>query len=69
MNSEIIFIVEEAAEGGYTAHALGQSIFTEADTLPELRENVREAVVTHYDDGKQPQIIRLHYVKEELLKV
>ena len=69
MNSEIIFVVEEAPEGGFIAKALGQSIFTEADTLPELRENVREAVITHYDDGKQPNIIRLHFVKEELIKV
>jgi hypothetical protein len=29
---EIIFLVEEAPEGGYTARALGYSIFTEADT-------------------------------------
>lgn len=69
MDSEIIFVVEEAPEGGYTAKALGQSIYTEADNLPELRENVREAVVTHYDEGKQPSIIRLHFVKEELIKV
>jgi len=69
MDSEIIFIVEEAPEGGYMAKALGQSIFTEADTLAELRENVREAVLTHYDDEKQPQIIRLHFVKEELIRV
>ena len=69
MNSEIIFVVEEAPEGGYTAKALGQSIFTEAATLPDLRENVREAVLTHYDESNQPTIIRLHFVKEELIKV
>ena len=69
MDSEITFIVEEDLEGGYTAKALGQSIFTAADSLQELRENVREAVMTHYDEGKQPAMIRLHFVKEELIKV
>ena len=54
--SEIIFLVEEAAEGGYIARALGQSIFTEADTLEQLRDAVR----CHFDDGAAPQIIRSH---------
>ena len=30
---EIVFVVEEAPEGGYTARALGESIFTEGDSL------------------------------------
>ena len=34
--TELIMLVEPAPEGGYTARALGESIFTEADTLPEL---------------------------------
>jgi len=63
MNPEIIFVVEEALEGGYTAKALGESIYSEAETLPELRDNVKEAVLTHFDEGKQPAIIRLHFVK------
>jgi predicted RNase H-like HicB family nuclease len=65
--NEIIFLIEEAAEGGYTARALGESIFTDADTLDELRTNVRNAVACHFDDEKAPQIIRLHYVREEIL--
>jgi predicted RNase H-like HicB family nuclease len=65
--SEIIFLVEEAAEGGFTARAAGDSIFTEADTLEELRKNVREAVECHYDDGQAPKVIRLHIVREEIL--
>lgn len=69
MNSEVIFIVEEAIEGGYTAKALGESIFSDAETLQELRENVKEAVLTHFDEGKQPSIIRLHFIKEELIKI
>jgi hypothetical protein len=67
MASEILFLVEEAPEGGYLAQALGHSIFTEADTWEELRQAVRDAVQCHFDPGSQPQIIRLHAVREEVL--
>jgi predicted RNase H-like HicB family nuclease len=67
--TEILFTVEEAAEGGFTAQAVGHSIFTEADTLEELRQNVREAVECHFDDGKAPKLIRLHIVRDEVLTV
>lgn len=65
--NEIIFMVEEAVEGGYIASALGASIVTEADTLPELREMVRDAVQCHFDQGEAPGIIRLHFVREEVI--
>ena len=65
--SEIIFLVEEADEGGFTARAANHSIFTEADTLDELRQNVREAIDCHFDDGQAPKVIRLHIVREEIL--
>ena len=45
MNIELIFLVEEALEGGYTARAFGESIFTEGDTLEELKTNIREATI------------------------
>ncbi len=67
--SELIFVVEEAPEGGYTARALGESIFTEADTLPELQANVRDAVRCHFDEGAAPKVVRLHFVREQLLAV
>jgi hypothetical protein len=67
--NEIIFLVEEAPEGGLTARALGQSIFTEAETLEDLRRNIREAVQCHFQDGNGPKIVRLHYVREEVLAV
>ena len=67
--NEIIFVVEDAPEGGYTARALGESIFTEADDLPALREQIRDAVRCHFDEGESPRIIRLHLVREELLAV
>jgi hypothetical protein len=65
--NEIIFLIEEAAEGGYTARALGESIFTEADTLEQLRGQIRDAVHCHFDEGKAPKIIRLHFVREEVM--
>ena len=67
--NEIFFLVEEAPEGGYAAKALGESIFTEADTLEELHANVRDAVRCHFDEGKAPKMIRLHFVHEEVLAV
>jgi hypothetical protein len=65
--NELIFLVEEAPEGGFTPRALGQSIFTEAESLEELRRNVRDAVQCHFDDGKAPKVIRLHFVRDEVL--
>jgi hypothetical protein len=56
---ELIFLVEDAPEGGYTARALGASIFTEADDLDSLREQVCDAVRCHFDEGQGPRVIRL----------
>ena len=63
---EIIFIVEESPEGGFIAKGLGVSIFTEGETMNELRTAVKEAVLCHFDDDKK-RIIRLHIVKEEVI--
>ena len=63
---ELIFLVEEAPEGGYTARALGASVFTEADDLETLRETVRDAVRCHFEDAERPRVIRLHFVREEV---
>lgn len=65
--SEVVFLVEDAPEGGLLARALGYSIYTEADTYDELREQVRDAVHCHFDDDDRPAVIRLHYVKDEIL--
>ena len=67
--NELIFLVEEAPEGGYSACALGASIFTEADDLAGLHAEVREAVRCHFDEGQRPRLIRLHFVREEVLAV
>jgi len=65
--NELIFLITDAPEGGYCARGLGESIFTEADTLEELRRNIREAVDCHFEDGQRPAVIRLHFVREEVL--
>lgn len=67
--SEIIFLVENAVEGGLTARALGESIFTEADDLESLREQIRDAVDCHFEEENKPKVIRLHFVREEVFAV
>jgi predicted RNase H-like HicB family nuclease len=70
MTSEIVFEVhEDEADGGFTAAALGHDIFTEGETVEELRANVRDAVQTHFGDsapGDMPRVIRLHFVRDEV---
>lgn len=65
--NEIIFLIEDAVEGGYTARALGESIFTEADDMDHLRSNIRDAVDCHFDAETKPKMIRLHFVSEEVI--
>lgn len=68
MSSEIIFEVTEVAEGGYIAVALGYGITTQADTAEELRAMVRDAVACYFDDSVEaPKLIRLHFVRDEVL--
>jgi len=68
--NELIFVVEEAAEGGYTARALGASIFTEAETLDELRSSILDSVRCHFEDERErPRMVRLHLVRDEVLPV
>ena len=69
MMNELIFVVEEAAEGGYTAKALGASIFTEADSLDELRTSILDAVRCHFGESERPKMVRLHLVRDEVLPV
>ena len=66
---ELIFEVMQEADGGYTAEALGESIFTQADSWEELKANVREAVQAFYFDSVPPASIRLHLVRDEVLAV
>ena len=65
--TEIVFSVQEAAEGGYEARALGHPIYTQADTLDELRAMVGDAVRCHFDSDSVPAAIRLRIVRDEVI--
>ncbi len=65
--SEIVFVVEDAPEGGLIVRAVGESIFTEADDMTQLHARAREAVRCHFDEGKASKLIRLHYVRDEVI--
>lgn len=65
MASEIIFYIEESLDGGYEARALGYDIFTDGDSEDELKTNIKDAVRCHFEDGEAPQIVKLHFVREE----
>ena len=67
MPSEIVFLVEESSKGGYEARALGHSIYTEADTLEEMKRAAADAVRCHFEEAEMPRVIRLHMVKEEVI--
>lgn len=64
--AELTFLVEDAPEGGFTARALEASIFTEAESLTELPNQLRDAVRCHFDDGHAPATIRARYKDREL---
>jgi predicted RNase H-like HicB family nuclease len=64
---EIIFILEEDPEGGFTARSLGFSIFTQGNTIDEMKEKIRDAIRCHFEKEEDiPKVIRLHQVKEEV---
>lgn len=64
---EIIFEVIDSPEGGYEARALGHSIYTDAESESELRTMVRDAVQCHFEAGNAPSVIRLHFVRDEVI--
>ena len=67
---ELIFEVREAEEVGYVARALGQAIFTEAETWQELRKSVLEVTSLHFEDApEKPKLIQLHFIKDELIAI
>jgi len=64
--AEIVFEITQESDGGYCAECLTESIFTEADDWDSLRKNVREAVAAYYFDGRMPERVRLHLVRDEV---
>ena len=69
IHSEIIFSVQESPEGGYEAQALGYPIFTQAESIDELKQMLRDAVACHFEERSRPNVIRLHMVKDEVIPV
>ncbi|MEQ1530543.1 MAG: 2-oxoisovalerate dehydrogenase [Methylococcales bacterium] len=65
--NEIIFLVEDAPEDGFTARALEASIYTDAANISDLHQKVREAVDCHFEPTDKPKMIRLHFVREEII--
>ncbi|AFZ52095.1 hypothetical protein [Dactylococcopsis salina] len=66
-STEIVFLVEDDPDGGYTASALNQSIFTEADDLQSLKVMIKDAVSCHFEESEtRPKLIRLHIVRDEV---
>ena len=65
--NEIIFVVEEAPEGGLNARAIGESIFTHGRDMQDLHARVRDAVRCHFESGAMPGVIRLHFTREEII--
>jgi predicted RNase H-like HicB family nuclease len=69
MPEEILFLVKESPEGGYEAYAPGYSIYTQGESLAELKQMVADAVRCHFDKEGAPSVVRLHLVKEEVITV
>jgi predicted RNase H-like HicB family nuclease len=65
--TEILFqIQEDAVDGGYVAQAIGAGITTQAESIPELKEMIADAIRCHFDNPNDiPRIVRLHFVKDE----
>ena len=68
-DAEIVFVVEQAAEGGFNARAIGESIFTQGESIEQIREAIREAVVCHFGDHALPKVIRLRIIQEEIVRL
>jgi len=65
--NEIIFLIEDDPEGGYSAKALGHSIYTQGESKEVLKRNITDAIECHFDKpGEIPKVVRLHYVHEEM---
>ena len=61
--------MEESPEGGFIELATGYSIFTEADEEIGLKANIKDAMMWHFDEDEMPKLIRLHFVKDEIIAI
>lgn len=67
--TELIFLIEDDPDGGYVARALETAIVTQGETFAELRDAIQDAVRCHFDDADRPRVLRLHYVRDEVLSI
>lgn len=68
--TEIIFeVTEDETDGGYSARALGYSIHTQGTNWEDLKAMVRDAVLCHFAEDSLPKVIRLHFVRDEVIAV
>ena len=66
--SELVFEITQEADGGFVAECLTESIFTQADSWDDLRQNVKDAVTAYYfDRPEKPSAIRFHLTRDEIL--
>ena len=65
MNNEIIFYIVESMDGGFEAKALGYSIFTEGETIEELKDNIKDSIFCHFGENEIPGVVKMHFVREE----
>lgn len=63
---ELIFIVEESTDGGFTAKCTSEPIFTQAEDWDALKKSVVDAVHCHFDDENK-RIIKLQITREEVI--
>ncbi len=61
-------VVRQRANG-YEARAVGEAIFTEGETIEKIKINVRDAVCCHFEEEDRPRIVRLHYVRNEVVAI
>lgn len=67
--SEVVFVVEEDEDGGFFAHAIGYAIVTQGDTLSEIQDMIKDAVMCHFDDDERPDTIRIQIMREQVISV
>ena len=72
---EITFVVsEDQLDGGFTASAHwpdgNRDIVTEGDTRDDLLRNIRDAIDATFDENeRKPELIHLHFVRDEVVAV
>ena len=65
--TELVFLVELDVDGGLVASAVGHSSVTQASDESELRAMVRDAVRCHFEEHERPRLIRLRFVRDEVI--